>query len=182
MWEKVKRKERSPQEEETNRKNARMDEELDTSFDFCQRLTKMMEGYKEKVSTTLSLMDMQAKPSNDDIKKWMTALAKVQVNGMDEMACMVSEVVEEMDSLHQEVKTKDKEIRKLREQLEEQSTVVSTVVVTKDKLEVKASSKEMEERLKIATTQFKVMDVDIGKETENRTEILTRGVESGILL
>jgi hypothetical protein len=178
MWEKVKRKERSPQEEETNRKNAKMDEDLDTSFDFCQRLTKMMEGYKEKVSTTLSLMDMQAKPSNDDIKKWMTALAKTQVNGMDEMACMMSEVVEEMDSMHQEVKTKEKEIRKLREQLEEQSTVVSSVVVTKDKLEVKASSKEMEERLKIATTQFKVMDVDIGKETENRTEILTRGMEA----
>ncbi len=46
----------------------------------------------------------------------------------------------------------------------------------KDKMEVKASSKDMEERLKIATTQFKVMDVDIGKETDNRTEILTKGM------
>jgi hypothetical protein len=95
---------------------------------------------------------------------------------MDEMACMVTEVVEEMDAMQDEVKSKDKEIRKLREQLEEQSTVVSTVVVTKDKLEVKASSKDMEERLKVATTQFKVMDIDIGKETENRAEILARGL------
>jgi hypothetical protein len=89
---------------------------------------------------------------------------------------MVTEVVEEMDAMQEEVKSKEKEIRKLREQLEEQSTVVSTVVVTKDKLEVKASSKDMEERLKVATTQFKVMDIDIGKETENRAEILARGL------
>ncbi|MFO0000433.1 MAG: hypothetical protein ACK559_04835, partial [bacterium] len=81
-----------------------------------------------------------------------------------------------MDAMQDEVKGKDKEIRKLREQLEEQTKVVSSVAVTKDKLEVKTSSKDMEERLKVATTQFKVMDVDIGKETDNRTEILTRGM------
>jgi hypothetical protein len=34
----------------------------------------------------------------------------------------------------------------------------------------------MEERLKLATTQFKVMDVDIGKETDNRAEIITKGM------
>jgi anion-transporting ArsA/GET3 family ATPase len=139
-------------------------------------MMKTMDAYKEKVGTTLALMDMTETPNNNDIKVWMKELAKTQMSGMDEMACMVTEVVEEMDAMQDEVKSKDKEIRKLREQLEEQSTVVSTVVVTKDKLEVKASSKDMEERLKVATTQFKVMDIDIGKETENRAEILARGL------
>jgi hypothetical protein len=174
MWEKGKRKERSPLEGDT-RKKLNLDE-METSFDFCQRMTKMMDAYKEKVGTTLALMDMTETPNNNDIKVWMKELAKTQMSGMDEMACMVTEVVEEMDAMQDEVKSKDKEIRKLREQLEEQSTVVSTVVVTKDKLEVKASSKDMEERLKVATTQFKVMDIDIGKETENRAEILARGL------
>jgi hypothetical protein len=176
MWEKGKRKERSPGEGEKEvRKNLKLDE-METSFDFCERMTKMMDDYKEKVSTTLAKMDMEDKPTNSDIKVWLKELMKMQVNGMDEMACMVTEVVEEMDSMQGEVKNKEKEIRKLREQLEEQSTVVSSVVVTKDKMEVKASSKDMEERLKIATTQFKVMDVDIGRETDNRTEILTKGM------
>jgi hypothetical protein len=174
MWEKGKRKERSPLEGDT-RKKLNLDE-METSFDFCQRMTKMMDAYKEKVGTTLALMDMTETPNNNDIKVWMKELAKIQMNGMDEMACMVTEVVEEMDAMQEEVKSKEKEIRKLREQLDEQSTVVSTVVVTKDKLEVKASSKDMEERLKVATTQFKVMDIDIGKETENRAEILARGL------
>ena len=174
MWEKGKRKERSPLEGDT-RKKLNLDD-METSFDFCQRMTKTMDAYKEKVGTTLALMDMTETPNNNDIKVWMKELAKTQMSGMDEMACMVTEVVEEMDAMQDEVKSKDKEIRKLREQLEEQSTVVSTVVVTKDKLEVKASSKDMEERLKVATTQFKVMDIDIGKETENRAEILARGL------
>jgi hypothetical protein len=178
MWEKGKRKERSPQESDSEvRKTLRL-EDMETSFDFCQRMTKMMDDYKAKVSTTLTLMDMESNPSNDDIKKWMASLAKTQMSGMDEMACMVTEVVGEMDTMQEEVKEKEKEIRKLRELLDEQSSVVSSVVVTKDKMEVKASSKDMEERLKIATTQFKVMDMDIGKETDNRTEILSRGLSA----
>jgi hypothetical protein len=179
MWEKGKRKERSPQEgDDEVRKSFRRDEEAETSFDFCQRLTKMMDAYKEQVSTTLARMDMENNPSNNDIKEWMKVMMKTQVNGMDEMASMVSEVVEEMDALQNEVKGKDKEVRKLREQIEEQSSVVSSVVVTRDKLGVKTSSKDMEERLKVATTQFKVMDVDIGKETDSRAEILNRGMKA----
>jgi hypothetical protein len=178
MWERGKRKERSPQEGDKEvRKSLRL-EDMETSFDFCQRMAKLMDAYKEKVGTTLAKMDMEDKPTNNDIKVWMTELAKTQMTGMDEMACMVTEVVEEMETMQEEVMTKDKEIRKLREQLDEQSTMVSSVAVTKDKLEVKASSKDMEERLKIATTQFKVMDIDIGKETDNRTEILTKGMEA----
>jgi hypothetical protein len=176
MWEKGKRKERSPQEgDEEVRKSLRL-EDAETSFDFCQRLTKMMDSYKEQVSTTMAQMDMESNPSNNDIKVWKKAIMKTQVNGMDKMASMVAEVVEEMDALQNEVKGKEKEVRKLREQMEEQSSVVSSVVVTRDKLEVKTSSKDMEERLKVATTQFKVMDVDIGKETDNRSEILSRGM------
>ncbi len=105
-----------------------------------------------ETSFDLALMDMENNPSNNNIKTWMMALAKTQVNSVDEMACMVTEMVEEMDTMQEEVKNKDKVIRKLHKQLDEQQTmVVSSVVVSKDKLEVKASSKEMKERLKIAT-------------------------------
>jgi hypothetical protein len=176
MWERSKRKERSPGEGEKEvRKSLRL-EDMETSFDFCERMTKMMDAYKEKVGTTLARMDMEGNPTNNDIKVWLKELAVTQMTGMDEMACMVTEVVEEMDAMQDEVKGKDKEIRKLRDKLEEQSSVVSSVVVTKDKMEVKASSKDMEDRLRLATTQFKVMDVDIGKETDNRAEIITKGM------
>jgi hypothetical protein len=48
MWEKVKRKERSPQEEENSRKSARMENDMEESFDFCQRLTKMMDVTRKR--------------------------------------------------------------------------------------------------------------------------------------
>jgi hypothetical protein len=122
MWERSKRKERSPGEGEKEvRKSLRL-EDMETSFDFCERMTKMMDAYKEKVGTTLARMDMEEKPTNNDIKVWLKELAVTQMNGMDEMACMVTEVVEEMNAMQDEVKGKDKEIRKLREKLEEQSS------------------------------------------------------------
>ena len=68
MWEKGKRKERSPGEGEKEvRKNLKLDD-METSFDFCERMTKMMDDYKEKVSTTLAKMDMEDKPTNNDVE------------------------------------------------------------------------------------------------------------------
>ncbi len=122
---------------------------MEMSYDFCQRMKRMMDDNKAKVSTTLALMDMETNPSNEVIMKWMVSLAKSQVSGIDDMPRMVTEVVGEMDSMQEEVKAKEKEISKLRVHLEKQTTVVSSVVVTKDKLEVKASSNEMEERLRV---------------------------------
>jgi hypothetical protein len=42
----------------------RMDE-METSFDFCQRMTCMMDYKKAKVSKTLALMDMETNPSSE---------------------------------------------------------------------------------------------------------------------
>ncbi len=170
---KRKQEDRSPQNDDKARKNQKMGND---SFDFCQRVSSIMDNYKTKVSTTLTMAEMESNPGAADIKAWMVSLARHQMKGMDDMACMLTEMHEEMDKLNSEMKGKDKVIRELQEELAAQDTVVKSVVVTKDKIEVKASSKEMEDRLKVATTQFKVMDMDIGKETEDRKEILSRGL------
>jgi len=170
---KRKQEDRSPQNDDKARKNQKMGND---SFDFCQRVSSIMDSYKTKVSTTLTMAEMESNPGAADIKAWMVSLARHQMKGMDDMACMLTEMHEEMDKLNSEMKGKDKVIRELQEELAAQDTVVKSVVVTKDKIEVKASSKEMEDRLKVATTQFKVMDMDIGKETEDRKEILSRGL------
>jgi len=169
---------RSPQHDQNDpaRKVMRNGSDMDSSFDFCQRLTDSMDKYKAKVSATLTLMDMESNPGPGEFKTWMMALARTQVGGMDDMACLVTEMYSEIERLEKEVHGKEKEIRMLKEDMTEQGKVVKAVVVTKDKMEVKASSKEMEEKLKVAVTQFKVMDIDIGKETENRTEIIGRGL------
>jgi hypothetical protein len=153
-----------------------MGNDMDSSFDFCERISAIMDSYKTKVSTTLTMAEMESNPTAVDIKTWVVSLARHHMKGMDDMACMMTEMHEEMDNLNSEMKGKDKIIKELKEELAAQDTVVKSVVVTKDKIEVKASSKEMEDRLKVAITQFKVMDMDIGKETEDRKEILSKGM------
>jgi hypothetical protein len=173
---KRKQEDRSPLNDDQARKNQKMGNDMETSFDFCQRLSNIMDCYKTKVSTTITMAEMECNPGSGDVKAWMVSLARHQMKGMDDMACMLSEMHEEMDRLNSEMKGKDVKIKQLEEELATQNNVVKSVVVTKDKIEVKASSKEMEDRLKVATTQFKVMDMDIGKETEDRREILSRGL------
>jgi len=168
---KRKQEDRSPQYDDQVRKNRKMGNDMESSFDFCQRMSYIMDNYKTKVSTTLTMAEMESNSGCGDIKAWMVSLARHHMKGMDDMACMLTEMHEEMDNLNTELKGKDKKIRELQEELAAQDTVVKAVVVTKDKIEVKASSKEMEERLKVATTQFKVMDMDIGKELVDGAEV-----------
>jgi len=167
---------RSPQANTEEPSLRRMRVEMETSFDLCSRMTTAMDDFKLKVSTTLTCMAMDSNPSNLDLKAWMEALANTQVCALDNVTNLMSEIVTEMETLNKDIKGKDNEIRELKEELKAQSTVVKAVVVTKDKIEAKASSKEMEEKLKVAVTQFKVMDIDIGKETENRQEIINIGM------
>jgi hypothetical protein len=61
-----------------------------------------MDSYKTKVSTTLTMAEMESNPGIGDIKAWMVSLARHQMKGMDDMACMLTEMHEEMDKLNSE--------------------------------------------------------------------------------
>jgi hypothetical protein len=73
---------------------------------------------------------------SDDIKKWMMVLVTTQLSRMDEMASLV---VGEREAVQDIMKSKDDEIRKLKDLPERQVTVVNTVAQTKDKIKVKTS-------------------------------------------
>jgi hypothetical protein len=60
---------RSPQHEvDPARKVMRNGSDLDSSFDFCERLTSMMDQYKGKMTATLTLMDMEKNPGMTEVK------------------------------------------------------------------------------------------------------------------
>jgi hypothetical protein len=151
-------------------------EEMDLSFDMCERMTKVMDDMKRKVGVTISCMETCKDPTTNDLKTWMTTLAKTHLQGLDKMANFVGEVVTEMEKLNGEIRRRDGVIKGLEVNMAEQDQKVVSVMKAKEKVEVKASSKEMEDRLKIANTQFKIMEVDIGKETDNRKEIIEKGM------
>jgi len=177
---KRKQDQRSPQieyEQERQNKKRMGVEDMEHEFDVCSRLTDAIEGIKVSVSTILTTMEVKEEPTCEDLKRWMVALAKNQVKGLEGVGNIVAEVVMEMHGLESRIKGKDREIQGLKEELESQSNVVKAVSQSKERIEIKASSKDMEERLKISLTQFKVMDVEIGKETEDRKELISKGLE-----
>jgi hypothetical protein len=66
-----------------------------------------------------------------------------------------------------------KENKRLVKAMEKQKDELSGVKACKDKVEVKASRKEMEDRIKVAVTQVKIPDLEIGKEITDRKELST---------
>jgi hypothetical protein len=65
------------------------------------------------------------------------------------------------------------ENEKLRGKLTEQKEDIDKVKQCKEKVEVKASRKDMEEKVKHAVTQVKVTNLDLGKFTDDRRELTT---------
>jgi hypothetical protein len=174
---KRKQDERSPQSEYEVRVAKKRMEDMDTGFDVCSRLTEAVDKYKVSVSGTLTAMEVKDNPTNEDMKKWIVCMAKHQVRGLEGVANIVAEVVMEMQKMDGTIKEKDSEIKRLKEEMNDQKNVVKTVSQSKDNIEIKASSKDMEDRLRVSLTQFKVMDIEIGKETDDRRELISKGME-----
>jgi hypothetical protein len=65
----------------------------------------------------------------------------------------------------------------LKAKLAKQEENIISVKACKDKVEVKASRKEMEEKVRIATTQVKLTNLDFGKPLEDRREMVAKAKE-----
>jgi hypothetical protein len=72
----------------------------------------------------------------------------------------------------------NKENARLNNLVEKQGEDITGVKLCKDKVEVKASRKEMEEKIKVAATQVKVVDLDVGKEISDRKELQAAAKEA----
>jgi hypothetical protein len=70
------------------------------------------------------------------------------------------------------------ENKALKEQLAKQDDNINSVKACKEKVEVKASKKEMEDKVRFATTQVKVTNLDFGKAIEDRKELLNVAKET----
>jgi hypothetical protein len=90
----------------------------------------------------------------DFLNNTFVEIIERQANTFSDFAMQFNKVREENVRLHQE-------LAKVKED-------VSLTKLSKEKVEVKASMKEMEEKVKVASTQFKVMDLELGKDFADR--------------
>jgi hypothetical protein len=165
---------RSPQAE-SDSVRMRMDDS--TGIDYCDKIQVIMDDTKVKVGTTLTAMELAGdQPSAGEFKTWINTLVATLMIGMEGQASVVSDMAIEIGVMREAMKVRETEVSGIKTMVKEQEGVVRDVVKAKDRVEVKASAKEMEDKLRITTTQFKVMDLDMGKETEDRKEIVNLGL------
>jgi len=163
----------SPQVESDS---ARRKMENVSGIDYCEKIQAIMDDVKVKLGTTLTAMELSGdNPTAGEFKMWLGTLVGTLMGGLENQASIVSDMAMEMGVMREALKMRDTELSGVKTLIHEQEKVVKEVVKAKDKVEVKASAKEMEDKLKIATCQFKVMDIEMGKETEDRKEIINLG-------
>jgi hypothetical protein len=144
---------------------------------YCEKIQAIMEDFKVKLGTTLTAMELSGdQPTAGEFKYWIGTMVGTLMGGLENQACVVSDMAMEMSVMREALKVRDKELAGVKTLITDQEKVVKEVAKAKDKVEVKASSKEMEDKLRISTSQFKVMDIEMGKETEDRKEIINLGL------
>ena len=179
MLGKFKRKltDRSPQQESESARLRLEDSTMDTGMDYCDKLTVIMDDTKVKVGTTLSAIEMAGEDATaGQFGRWLDTICNTLLGGIEQQSSVVSDMAMEMSVMREALKMKDEEVRKLKEGFKDQEVAVKAVAKAKENIEIKASAKEMEDKLRTANTQFKLMDVNIGRETEDRKEIIEKGV------
>jgi hypothetical protein len=130
-----------------------------TDFDWMARIQQDADFIKGKIGTAAlgiksdKLVNLGGSLSNI-LSETLVAIFERQANTFSDFVNEYGKVRDENQSLRATVEA-------LQEDLE--STKAS-----KNKVEFKASKKEMEERVKVANSQFKVMNLDIGRDFADR--------------
>jgi hypothetical protein len=164
----------SPQVES---ESARRKMENVSGIDYCDKIQVIMDDVKVKLGTTLTAMELSGdQPTAGEFKGWIGTLVQTLMGGMENQASVVSDMAMEMGVMREALKVRDIEVGGLKTLITDQEKVVKEVAKAKDKVEIKASAKEMEDKLRTSISQFKIMDIDIGKETEDRKEIVNLGL------
>jgi hypothetical protein len=164
----------SPQVESVS---ARRKMENVSGIDYCDKIQVIMEDVKVKLGTTLAAMELSGdQPTAGEFKNWIGSLVHTLMGGMDNQASVVSDMAMEMGVMREALKQRDIEVSGMKTLITDQERIVKDVAKAKDKVEIKASAKEMEDKLRTSISQFKVMDIDMGKETEDREEIVNLGL------
>jgi hypothetical protein len=157
---------RSPETAEPIRANKQ------TKLDYmglCRKAQTNLDDLRRQVTmTTLAVNDKTSWKEAKD--KFLGLFTKV-VDSMDVNMNVVSDMAAGIGNYQEEIETKDRKISELHEK-------VIQLERRKDSQDIKESQDIMAGEIRQAMTQFKVLDLDIGKETEDRQEIVKEAAKA----
>jgi hypothetical protein len=130
-----------------------MSEISDATDDYASSMTE--EWYKE----------MEAAKAMKDMKDVMLKVMKGTAKYQQKMANHVSDLCKSVSEMEKKLTDTELKAVKQKEKIEEFEKLRETS-------EVKASRKDMAEKMELATTQVKILDMDFDKQTDVRKELL----------
>jgi hypothetical protein len=156
--------ERSPGMHEGQRVNRRRVNEFE--------MGKMFEEIVKKMERDIdSLIDR----APDAFKRELKEGLGIMMDGMQSMMSGVSDGMasERLAREAEEIRTEDK-MEKIMDEVKEIKNVSSGMVNDRMEQRVKASEKEMEEKVKAASCSLKLLDIDFGEATEDRVRMVRK--------
>jgi hypothetical protein len=131
----------------------------DAAIDWVTRINNDMDFCKGKIGTAALAI------KTDKVVNLGASLADIMTNTMvsifERQANTFSDFVVDYGKVCDENAFLREELAKVQEE-------VKSTKLSKERVEVKASRKEMEEKVEVANTQFKVLDVNIGRDFADR--------------
>jgi hypothetical protein len=132
-------------------------------MDLCVDTATDMDNLKKALSTTT--LTVNDKTSWKDAKDKFLGLFGVMADTMERNMSTVTDVAAAVEKFQDILDSKDRTIKELEDK-------IATLERRKDSQEVKDSQEAMASEIRQAMTHLKIMDIDMGKETDNRKDII----------
>jgi hypothetical protein len=160
---------RSPlAQEDTSRNTCRRLNEFDLGEEFGKVEDEMRKRMKEAVAK-----------APVDVRGYLSEAMLSLVGAMTSMMNNISDGVkqERMEREMLEDRMED-QVKKVTEEVKEQRTILDSLTEIRIKSRVRESTKEMEDKIVEAQCAVKLLDIDIGCETEDKREIVRKTINS----
>jgi hypothetical protein len=143
-------------------------------MDMCKQAESTMDNVKIKLGETA--LKLQAKTTVNEVKDRFMELFETFAEAIDKNMTIMTDMAGGIHDYQTALERKDVVIARLEDK-------VKDLEARRIGQDVKESQDIMGGELKLAMTQFKVLDLDLGKESEDRkeiTELATRAIKSKV--
>jgi hypothetical protein len=165
---------RSPNSVEERRNRPRLDE-----FDIGERFDKVAKRMEDEVKRIVSGMKALDGEENKGLVKYvvqgLNTMVKAVVETMNEME---DAVAENRKNKEDDKKEMEERMRRMEEKAKENEVRMEAERKERETERKKESVREMEDKLKVAGRQIKLLDMDFGKVMSNRKEMVERVVDN----
>jgi hypothetical protein len=132
------------------------------------RLSEDLVGKIASVNTALG--EMKQGTFKDFREVMVDVIGKLFVPILEDQSSLISDLIEGMSSLEDKIES-------LMDEKNKDTERIRMLETCRESIELKTSRKDMTERIAVSSRQFKIMDVDFGKEVDDRKELLALAKE-----